>query len=261
MSGRKDARRRIATTLGVAALAVAGYGVGVALSIARTGDLPFLAATKRATATEAAGREVVLKIAYPDGIFDQAEASVVTASLTTGAALAAEPAAPPQIEDSISVSTSDGITMSLEPRPSPHRSDETAAPRAPQPNAASAADLVFWTPRANGASDSGTKASGPTAAQVLFPSGGYTLPADATGALDALAAELANSNERIELMAYATATRDTVNEARRIALKRAIAVRTYLADRGIPQTRVDIRAMGVAEAGEAERVDVVRPSS
>lgn len=76
------------------------------------------------------------------------------------------------------------------------------------------------------------------------------LAADLNSALEAGAA-------RIEIEAYGGAPGDKSSDARRLSLKRGLAVRQLLIDSGIPSNRIDVRAMGgVDDSGPADRVDV-----
>ena len=50
---------------------------------------------------------------------------------------------------------------------------------------------------------------------------------------------------------------DKGSDARRLSLKRALAIRQVLIDDGVPAERIDVRAMGgVDDTGPADRVDV-----
>ncbi|HVZ27227.1 MAG TPA: OmpA family protein, partial [Rhizomicrobium sp.] len=50
---------------------------------------------------------------------------------------------------------------------------------------------------------------------------------------------------------------DKGSDARRLSLKRALAIRQVLIDDGVPSERIDVRAMGGADdGGPADRVDV-----
>ena len=86
-----------------------------------------------------------------------------------------------------------------------------------------------------------------------------TLPPGAEAGLGELAAELqANPEARLQLKAYAAGTPETASQARRLALSRALAVRSFLIERGIRSTRIDVRALGIPEDdGPEDRVDVV----
>ena len=85
------------------------------------------------------------------------------------------------------------------------------------------------------------------------------VPAAANG-LSMLAGDLNDAllkgAERIELLAYGGARSDKSSDARRLSLKRALTIRQLLIDRGVPSDRIDVRAMGGADSGEPDRVDV-----
>jgi outer membrane protein OmpA-like peptidoglycan-associated protein len=76
------------------------------------------------------------------------------------------------------------------------------------------------------------------------------LAGDLNAALEAGAA-------RVQLEAYGGAPGDKSSDARRLSLKRALAVRQLLIDDGVPSSRIDVRAMGgVDDKGPVDRVDV-----
>lgn len=76
---------------------------------------------------------------------------------------------------------------------------------------------------------------------------------------DMLAEQMgANPGRRLTLIAYAQAP--NLNESRRIALSRALAIRSRLAEYGIQPIRVSIRAMGMLSPGDRgtpDRVDTI----
>lgn len=79
--------------------------------------------------------------------------------------------------------------------------------------------------------------------------------------LDRLAGTMAGSEaQRLQVVAYASSQDKNTSAARRLSLSRALAVRSYLIDKGIRSTRIDVRAMGTPEgagSGPADRVDLV----
>lgn len=89
-----------------------------------------------------------------------------------------------------------------------------------------------------------------------------TEPAQAAlGALKFLAGDLnaamTSASDRIELQAYGGKRGDKGSDARRLSLKRALAVRQALIKDGVSADRIDVRAMGGAgDSGPADRVDV-----
>jgi outer membrane protein OmpA-like peptidoglycan-associated protein len=96
--------------------------------------------------------------------------------------------------------------------------------------------------------------------QIIFAPG---VPDPAPNALDAirmlggdLNASLNGGASRVQLQAYGGARNDKSSDARRLSLKRALAIRQILIDAGVPSGRIDVRAMGGADSGPADRVDV-----
>ncbi|MGH6878117.1 MAG: OmpA family protein [Rhizomicrobium sp.] len=72
-----------------------------------------------------------------------------------------------------------------------------------------------------------------------------------------LATALESGASRVQLDAYGGAPGDKSSDARRLSLKRALAVRQLLIDNGVPSSRIDVRAMGgVDDKGPTDRVDV-----
>jgi outer membrane protein OmpA-like peptidoglycan-associated protein len=126
---------------------------------------------------------------------------------------------------------------------------------------AAAFDLAI----ADALSPSGDTATGGARTEtdsIRFTRGSVALPADAPALLDKLASRLtADGKRRLELLAYATSDNDAseASEARRLSLDRAVAVRSYLAARGVSPTRVILRPLGDRgpDGIPADRVDLV----
>lgn len=95
--------------------------------------------------------------------------------------------------------------------------------------------------------------------RLPYPVLGIDLSASAHADLEALAAEVRpNDRLRLRLAAYANAGAGSLGKARRTSLARALSVRSFLIDRGIKASRIDLRALGnMAGAAETDRVDVV----
>ena len=95
--------------------------------------------------------------------------------------------------------------------------------------------------------------------QIVFSPGVETLSERDKTTLDVLVTDLsATPDQRIQLMAYASAQDGTASMARRMALSRALEVRKYLIDSGVRSTRIDVRALGdTAEDGPLDRIDIV----
>lgn len=63
---------------------------------------------------------------------------------------------------------------------------------------------------------------------------------------------------RLQVRAYASGEDGTTSSARRISLARALSVRSYLMDKGIKPTRVDVRALGSeTDRSPVDRVDLI----
>lgn len=81
--------------------------------------------------------------------------------------------------------------------------------------------------------------------QIAFAAGASALPASAHGGLKELAERMkAQESLRLQLVAYAAGDDLSSSAARRLALSRALAVRTFLIDNGVRSTRIDVRAIG-----------------
>lgn len=94
---------------------------------------------------------------------------------------------------------------------------------------------------------------------VTFMEGSSELSAAALGALDTMADKLRDdASLRIQLLAYAQAIDNNTSRARRTSLARALAVRSYLIEKGVPSPRMDVRALGSnVEGAPADRVDII----
>jgi outer membrane protein OmpA-like peptidoglycan-associated protein len=97
------------------------------------------------------------------------------------------------------------------------------------------------------------------ALRIEFSRGSADLPGAKKDDLAALAGRLSrNERLRLQLLAYASGTKETASQARRLSLSRALAVRSYLIEKGLRSTRIDVRALGnKAPDNPADRVDLV----
>ena len=98
-------------------------------------------------------------------------------------------------------------------------------------------------------------------ARLGYPVAGTDLSPSAQAQLETLVAEVGgNDRLRLRLAAYANAGAGAGSpaKARRTSIARALAVRSFLIERGIKASRIDLRALGnTAGAAEADRVDVM----
>ncbi|SDF52307.1 Outer membrane protein OmpA [Limimonas halophila] len=102
----------------------------------------------------------------------------------------------------------------------------------------------------------------PLETQLTFATGSAELGSETRRQLDRVVAALKkDSDSRIELTAYADVPGDSPSRSRRLSLSRALAVRSYLIEKGVRSTRIDVRALGNAvESGPANRVDIAPAS-
>ncbi len=98
----------------------------------------------------------------------------------------------------------------------------------------------------------------PPTLRVVFKSTETTIPLTVNDELNKLAKQLIqNDNQRVTLIAYATAAGDQVSTARRISLSRALSVRAFLIDAGVNNLRINVQAEGDKNpGGEPDRVDL-----
>ncbi|HEY4345318.1 MAG TPA: OmpA family protein [Parvibaculum sp.] len=151
-------------------------------------------------------------------------------------------------------------------RPMPMRglqpSDEPLAPPAPEeaPQAAPDAAPATAAP-AQSTSSAPIALPAPEAAlmRVHFEPGDATLTPTAVSEIQSFAAGFKARAGRIGLKSYAGKPGETTSNARRLSLKRVLAVREQLLAQGISAQRLEVQALGgVRDAGPPDRVDVVK---
>jgi len=96
---------------------------------------------------------------------------------------------------------------------------------------------------------------------ILFAAEATDPSQSALGAIKFLAIDLnkdlTGPGSRIQLQAFGGARGDKGSDARRLSLKRALAIRQVLIDDGVPADRIDVHAGGGADdSGPTDRVDV-----
>lgn len=93
----------------------------------------------------------------------------------------------------------------------------------------------------------------------MFSAGDATLESPAEHTLDNVARQMKKDDAlRLQLLAYAGGGSQTESQARRLSLSRALKVRSYLLEKGIRSTRIDVRALGnKTEDGPPDRVDLI----
>jgi outer membrane protein OmpA-like peptidoglycan-associated protein len=162
------------------------------------------------------------------------------------------------------------------PPPKPKRMASAAPKPAPTPETnpsgspfGGAADLSHVFGGGSAPPPPKTAPAGPTTGSenltkrsvILFAKDAPDPAQAALGAIKFLAGDLnaamVSPNARVELQAFGGGKGDKGSDARRLSLKRALAIRQVLIDDGVSPDRIDVRAMGgVDDSGPADRVDV-----
>jgi outer membrane protein OmpA-like peptidoglycan-associated protein len=92
---------------------------------------------------------------------------------------------------------------------------------------------------------------------LSFGENDTSVPSGSTASLDQVAARLnSDPSLAVRVEAYASGGSAGKSRARRLSLSRALAVRSYLLDKGIDANRVEVRALGTPDSGNADRVDI-----
>lgn len=96
---------------------------------------------------------------------------------------------------------------------------------------------------------------------ILFAPAAPDPSKDSLSAIRFLAGDLSaamngSAAARIQLQAFGGAKGDKGSDARRLSLKRALAIRQVLIDDGVSPDRIGVSAMGGADEGPPDRVDV-----
>lgn len=167
------------------------------------------------------------------------------------------PSAPKQLTETKAPAPANVAAPSAAPAapPAPPAPQIAAAPATPAKAETKAADAAPPAPAAQEQAST-PPADGPV--QILFNGDDTKLTADAQAALAQALIVLSRSEKtRVQLMAYAFGGDLTSSKARRISLSRALSVRSYLIEKGVRSTRIDVRALGdKAEDEPKNRVDV-----
>lgn len=196
----------------------------------------------------AGGRESPLR--PPPSMVDAASAvamPVAKGEPETGTAVGKTPPAAPERP-----------LASIEAEPAPPARE--AAPAAEEPAARAPAGAAPPSSVDTPAGDEEHAAAPDTDFLVLrFPAGEAALPPEGEPPLARLAERLAGDETlRLRLMAYASGDSGSASQTRRLSLSRALAVRSFLIERGMRSTRIDLRALGDrTEEEPADRVDVL----
>jgi outer membrane protein OmpA-like peptidoglycan-associated protein len=93
---------------------------------------------------------------------------------------------------------------------------------------------------------------------IAFQPNKQELLPDEKDKLAMLAQYIQDEGKRVHITAYAGGTPDQASAARRISLSRALSIRAFLIDKGVPQLRIDVKAMGNKELNgkSPDRADI-----
>jgi len=174
---------------------------------------------------------------------------------------AQQPPPPPQPapQQAAPVANQDGgIPLALDPtvalpikKPGPATTHPKQAMAAPPTQVASIAPP---TKHADTSSDLSKRS------EILFARGAIDPSTDSVNKMRALAGDLntllSAGAQRVLLYAYGGAQGDKSSDARRLSLKRALAIRQLLIEDGVSADAIDVHAMGGSDSGAPDRVDV-----
>lgn len=173
----------------------------------------------------------------------------VVASPIAPAPTVAAPAAPAPATPVVPAPPPEAMSKPATPKPDPGPPPEAPKPVSPSQTAA-------VTPPSAGPGPA--PVSSETGLRVLFLPDSPDVPTTARAALDTMVKRLQSQpDRRVLITAYAAGTPETASQSRRLSLNRALAVRSFLAEKGISTARLDVRALGAQVAdGPADRVDI-----
>lgn len=135
-----------------------------------------------------------------------------------------------------------------------------AAPAAAAPSPAAAPTSAVAVAKPAPAAPAASRIPPGSRLSIDFAAGAADLSDAAKGELDKVIAMLMKDGEkRVQLIAYAAGSDEQENQALRLSLTRALAVRSYLFDQGVSAGRMNVRALGhkLENPGPADRVDLV----
>ena len=128
-----------------------------------------------------------------------------------------------------------------------------AVPPAPPPAAAPS------PPAQTASRGPGVTSLGAEGVRITYDAAQTDLTDAAKQALSGVAEKMqADEQLRLQLVAYASGSPDQASQARRTSLSRALAARTFLMEKGVRSTRIDVRALGnTGDDPRADRVDAL----
>lgn len=132
-----------------------------------------------------------------------------------------------------------------------------AAPTVPVEQLAPVATPADNQPAAEETRTAALPPSGDIAYRLRFAPESDTILPETMEELEFVAAELMRHSDRIEIQAYGGEPGDTSSPARRLSLKRGLAIRNFLIGEGVLTSRISVHAFGgVRDTGPRDRVDL-----
>jgi outer membrane protein OmpA-like peptidoglycan-associated protein len=164
------------------------------------------------------------------------------------------PAPPPVASRAETMPPAAAPTPTPTARPAPPAVAAAPAPAPAPAAAATPAPTGRGIPITTPSPDQSATAKGATVATIPFAGQSADLSDDAKSELDRIAKNIGDKGLRqVELRAFASGAEP---DSRKIALARALVVRSYLIDKGV-KSRIEVGAF----AGDGERVDIVVPGT
>lgn len=165
------------------------------------------------------------------------------------------PPAPPVAQSRLGEAPRAPVAPATPPAPPPQAAAPTPAPAAPAPQAAAPAappPVAALTPSAPAAASVGSNL------RLSFAANAADITPETRTQIEAFGRQYASGEARVTLRAYGSgAGADNATAARRLALSRALAVRSLLIEQGIRSTRIDVRALGQPQdGGSPDRVEI-----
>lgn len=180
-----------------------------------------------------------------------AASSGFSVSTSTPASTPAETAKPATPEASLSPTTDTATPVAKTPPP------PSPAPKAPTIDQAAPSSTPSTTSQQATSAPSARPQASAAGLTIPFSADGASIPDSANAALDDLVKQMsAQPDMTVRIEAYASGGSAGMSRARRMSLSRALAVRSYLLDKGIDATRVEVRALGTPDSGNKDRVDI-----
>lgn len=142
--------------------------------------------------------------------------------------------------------------------PAPAPLAAAAEPAAPASSGAPLSLLPVGSQTTTGLQTASLTVSGIDDTSLLFDGDSAELSAEARSELRSLAAILrGEADGEIQVLGFASGQEGAEDQARKLALSRALKVRSFLIDEGIASARIRVRSLGDrTEGGPANRVDI-----